>query len=231
MQSHLNQEQLQHFSSKLLQARTQLAKELEHHVSIKQMSSDLNLSTELSKIDNHLADQATDMYDQERDIAIYHAGQRRLARMDEALQRIQEHSYGICDVCGEPISLERLEALPEASACLQHAPHTEARQSSYEYQPIAMEQLNMDDRDFTFFDGEDSIQAVLRYGNSSYGEAITMLDTEFAQELVDELVGFCEPLESFVATDITGEHVYIVRNNAYQRYVDNDEGDQELEQL
>lgn len=231
MGSHLDHKQLQHFKERLLQQKAEILQELKlHEYNIKQMSSDLNLNSELAKIDNHIADQATEMYEQEKEIAIHDARQRALTRVEEALQRIENHEYGLCTFCGKPIEIERLEVVPETSACMEHAPQTEARYSSYEYQPIAMEQINMDDRDYTAFDGEDSIQAVLRYGNSSYDEAISMLDTEFAQELVDELEGFCEPMESFLATDITGKHVYVVRNNAYQRYLANNEGDHELEE-
>lgn len=231
MQSHLNTEQLQHFKIKLQKERAQVIEQLEHNSDTKQMSGDLNLSSELAKIDNHFADQATEMYEQEKDIAFYRAQQRKLSRLDDAIQRIEDGVYGVCNVCNQPIPLERLEAIPEAATCKQHAPHIEASEASYEYVPIAMEQLNMDDRESNGFDGEDAVQSVLQYGNSSYDEAISMLDTEFAEELVDEMEGFCEPMESFIATDITGNHVYIVRNNAYQRYLNNNEGDQELEHL
>jgi len=228
MQAHLSTDQLQHFKDKLIQLRDQV---LDEKTFTKQMSTDLNLSSELSKIDNHLADQATEMYEQQREIAFYDAQERRLTRIEDALSRIEQQTYGICTVCQQPIDVERLEALPEAATCQEHAPQTHAFTASYEYLPIAMEQINMDDTEFNGFDGEDSIQQVLSYGNSSYDEAISMLDTEFAEELVAELDGFCEPMESFVATDITGQHVYIVRNNAYQRYLNSDEGDQELEHL
>ena len=44
-----------------------------------------------------------------------------------------------------------------------------------------------------------------------------MLDTEFAAEINEELHGYVEPLESFMATDITGSHVHIVRNVGLSR--------------
>lgn len=231
MQSHLNEEQLQHFKEILLQEREELLDQLDRHYRETSISSDPNLSSELSHYDNHLGDSATELYEQERDIAFYRAKQRHLSRLEDAITRIDHKQYGVCNVCQQPIAIERLEAVPETATCEEHSPSIEAFRASYEYQPIAMEQINMDDRDYTAFDGEDSIQAVLRYGNSSYDGTITMLDTEFAEELVDEMQGFCEPLESFIATDITGKELFIVRNDAYQRYMNSDEGDQELEQL
>ena len=39
---------------------------------------------------------------------------RRLARIERALQKIEEGTYGFSDASGEPISVERLEAIPDA---------------------------------------------------------------------------------------------------------------------
>jgi len=231
MQSHLTEGQLQHFKETLLQQRKELLNQLDRHYRDTSISSDPNLSSELSHYDNHLGDSATELYEQERDIAFLRRGQRHLSKLEDAIKRIDDKQYGVCNVCDQPIAMERLEAVPETATCEEHSPRIEAFRASYEYQPIAMEQINMDDRDYTAFDGEDSIQAVLRYGNSSYDGQITMLDTEFAEELVEEMQGFCEPMESFIATDITGNDLFIVRNKAYMRYMNSDEGDQELEEL
>lgn len=38
--------------------------------------------------------------------------------IERALDRIDRGTYGVCDRCGAPIPLERLEAIPEASACV-----------------------------------------------------------------------------------------------------------------
>ena len=38
-----------------------------------------------------------------------------------ALAKLEEGSYGRCDVCGEPINPKRLEALPESTVCIDHA--------------------------------------------------------------------------------------------------------------
>jgi DnaK suppressor protein len=47
------------------------------------------------------------------------AEQRR--RVAEALDRLDDGSYGRCAVCGRPIDDERLEARPEVSTCREHA--------------------------------------------------------------------------------------------------------------
>ncbi len=44
-----------------------------------------------------------------------------LADVDRALEKLAAGTYGICDVCGEPIPAERLEARPFTSRCVRHA--------------------------------------------------------------------------------------------------------------
>lgn len=43
--------------------------------------------------------------------------QRKLSEVRLALQRMEEGNYGICASCGEPISEERLKAIPHATLC------------------------------------------------------------------------------------------------------------------
>ena len=46
-----------------------------------------------------------------------HTSELEIARIRAALARIRDGSYGICTVCGEPISVERLDVLPETPLC------------------------------------------------------------------------------------------------------------------
>jgi RNA polymerase-binding transcription factor DksA len=41
----------------------------------------------------------------------------QLVRVERALHKFEEGTYGLCDLCGQPIGAERLEALPEADLC------------------------------------------------------------------------------------------------------------------
>ena len=42
----------------------------------------------------------------------------RIAKLNNALQRLEDGSYGTCEHCGEPIDRNRLRALPEATSCV-----------------------------------------------------------------------------------------------------------------
>ncbi len=54
-------------------------------------------------------------------VAVHDKMQLTLADVDRALVKLDEGSYGSCDVCGEPIGPERLEALPWAVLCVKDA--------------------------------------------------------------------------------------------------------------
>ncbi|HEY8775183.1 MAG TPA: TraR/DksA C4-type zinc finger protein [Gaiellaceae bacterium] len=68
--------------------------------------------------DNHLADTATETYDRELDYTLEENSEHVLAEIDGALKRIEEGTYGICTNCGKQIVVERLEALPWATLCI-----------------------------------------------------------------------------------------------------------------
>ena len=50
-------------------------------------------------------------------------------RINEALEKINEGTYGICESCGDPIRPERLEALPYATRCIKCQRKDEEAQS------------------------------------------------------------------------------------------------------
>ena len=73
---------------------------------------------EESAYDNHLADTATETYDRELDYTLEENSEQILGEIDAALKRIEDGTYGICTNRGEQISVERLEALPWATLCI-----------------------------------------------------------------------------------------------------------------
>src|SRR5262245_35868367 len=67
---------------------------------------------------NHLADTATDIFEEEKALALEAHLNGLLGQVEAALERIANGSYGICENCDEPIDPERLDALPYATTCL-----------------------------------------------------------------------------------------------------------------
>ena len=68
--------------------------------------------------DNHLGDTATATLDREIDYSLEENSEHVLRAIDAALQRIEDGTFGMCETCGQPISEERLEAIPYATQCI-----------------------------------------------------------------------------------------------------------------
>ena len=68
---------------------------------------------------NDPADEATNLYDRDRDRAAIENADRILAKIARALQKMEDGTYGLSDIDGTPIPLERLQALPYALTTVQ----------------------------------------------------------------------------------------------------------------
>lgn len=66
----------------------------------------------------HIADVATDMYDREFNLELASNEREVLYKIDQALKRIEDKSFGACIECGKPIPQVRLNAIPYAETCL-----------------------------------------------------------------------------------------------------------------
>ena len=64
-------------------------------------------------------EEATETSELEKRLALEQRTRGLLADVEHALQKFEQGTYGLCDKCGQPILRERLEALPQASLCLQ----------------------------------------------------------------------------------------------------------------
>jgi RNA polymerase-binding transcription factor DksA len=70
--------------------------------------------SELSNYDQHPADTGTETFEREKDLSILDSLEAELGELEAALQRVDEGTYGIDEVTGDPIAPERLEAVPTA---------------------------------------------------------------------------------------------------------------------
>jgi len=63
-------------------------------------------------------EEATESYELERRLTLEKSIREQLASVEHALKKFEDGTYGLCDNCGKPIPPERLEALPQATLCL-----------------------------------------------------------------------------------------------------------------
>jgi DnaK suppressor protein len=69
---------------------------------------------EISFADQHPADVASETFEREKDVSILENVDEQLRDVEGALKRLDEGSYGRCEICGKDIGDERLRARPEA---------------------------------------------------------------------------------------------------------------------
>ena len=108
-----NKTTLKKFQILLMDERNRIAEDLDYQ------KSELNKTLtegagELSSATYHMADVGTDMAEREKTSLFAHRQAKYLSDVDEALDRVEEETYGVCIICGDLIEEGRLEAAPIA---------------------------------------------------------------------------------------------------------------------
>jgi RNA polymerase-binding protein DksA len=74
--------------------------------------------SDLSSMPVHMADLGTDSFEQEFTLELMDSERKLIVEINDALIRIENGTYGICEINGEPIPKQRLEAIPWARCCI-----------------------------------------------------------------------------------------------------------------
>jgi YteA family regulatory protein len=214
----MNEQQLVHLKQLLRREKQEIEEQLTHNGIEIGMNDAVG---ELSGYDNHPADLGSELFERGKDLALQDADQHRLEEIDQALARIDNGSYGHCDVCGQEIAYERLEAVPWTTKCTTHQQQAAQNQHHPVEEELEIEELQRFSDDGNMFDREDTWQAVERYGTSNspdYFQDGTSYDELLEDN--DEAQGYVDLVEGFAVTDITGHNEgmpEIVHNEAYFR--------------
>lgn len=128
---------------------------------------------EVSAYDNHPADLGSETFERSKDFALRENARIILGNINKAYEKIDDGTYGICENCKEDVPLERLQALPYATLCVE-CKEREEDVSRTSTRPVEEEVLNpafmrfdQDREDSVIYDGEDAWQDVARFGSSS----------------------------------------------------------------
>lgn len=168
----------------------------------------------LSMIDNHPADLATTTFQREMDLGLEGTVEDLEVKVEAALRRIDEGTYGPCVRCGRQIGEERLEAQPWSDLCIDCQrieeipdPHPRPLEEDVLAPPFGRTFKDASPEGVVGFDGEDSWQAVARMGTSntpsdvppavSYGETYVGFESED--------IGFVEDTDACVAGNDPGD--------------------------
>jgi DnaK suppressor protein len=92
---------------------------LEEHSKLKEQLERLEaVEYESIGYSNHIADDATDAFEQAVGVALQRKFESTLEEVERALGKFDDGTYGLCEVCGGRIDRARLEALPYAKYCM-----------------------------------------------------------------------------------------------------------------
>ena len=106
----LTKQQIDHFKSELETLRQELVSAVEgENENVKRMQED---TTGYSQ---HQADEGSEDFDRTISLSVNSKEREVLAQVERALKKIEEGTYGICDISGEDIPMARLEAIPYAT--------------------------------------------------------------------------------------------------------------------
>lgn len=113
----LTAQQLKQFRQLLVTERAKFANEI-RSIAQDTSKSPREASGDLSAYTVHMADMSADTYERELSMNIVSNEQEILYQIDDALKRIDDGSFGICQQCNQPITMSRLKAVPYAPLCI-----------------------------------------------------------------------------------------------------------------
>ncbi|KGX86839.1 TraR/DksA C4-type zinc finger protein [Pontibacillus litoralis] len=222
----LTTEQLSHLQAQLHKQQDILMEHLKQNNHFNLQSESMQQSVgELSNYDNHPGDTASELYEREKDIALNEHAEKELSDIVDALHRMSSGDYGRCVSCGEPIPYDRLEAIPTTKYCAKHSPQQKHEENERPIEEEVLEpgyQKRADKRKGTnFFDGEDSWQAVARYGTSETPSDFSGQHIEhYNQAYINsaENVGSVEAYENFTGITMEGKEKRTYPNDQHKEY-------------
>ena len=120
-----NRKELEEFRKRILGRKNQILDDLGKDTTLKQTQKEA--SGDISGYTYHMADVATDNYDREFSLGIASNERQVLYELDDAVKRIEDGSYGICEDCKAAITKTRLKAIPYTRHCLKCQEKRETR--------------------------------------------------------------------------------------------------------
>lgn len=118
MKKKFSKKDLKEFKKIVLKKKEEMLDELKHISDDTLRKSQKEASGDISGYTYHMADVASDNYDREFSLELASNERKSIYELDDALKRIEEGVFGICDSCKSSISKVRLKAVPSARLCI-----------------------------------------------------------------------------------------------------------------
>jgi len=110
--------ELKEFKKIILKRKEEVNDEIKHISEDTLKKSQKEASGDISGYTYHMADVATDNYDREFSLGLASNDRKFLYELEDALKRIEDGTYGVCQDCDSFIARTRLKAVPQARLCV-----------------------------------------------------------------------------------------------------------------
>lgn len=114
----MNRKDLKHFKELLESRRALVQDKLGQLEETTASASRRDSGGELSSYPTHMPDQGTEAMDREMAFHFVSLDGNYLHHIEQALERVEEGSFGVCRLCDEEIGRDRLEAVPHTTLCI-----------------------------------------------------------------------------------------------------------------
>lgn len=118
MKKKYNKKELAEFKKIALKIKEEILEGIQHISEDTLKKSQKEASGDISGYTYHMADVATDAYDREFSLGLASNERKLLYELDDALKKIEEGAFGICEECKSVIARTRLKAVPYARLCV-----------------------------------------------------------------------------------------------------------------
>jgi len=118
LKNKFNKKELSVFKKIILKIKEKVVGDIKHISEDTLKKSQKDASGDISGYTYHMADVATDTYDREFSLGLASNEQKALYELDDALKRIEEGTFGICEECKCVMTKTRLKAVPYARLCV-----------------------------------------------------------------------------------------------------------------
>lgn len=113
-----NKKDLEYFRKLILKIKDKILEEIKHISDDTLKKSQKDAAGDISGYTYHMADVASDAYDREFSLGLASNERESLYELEDALKKIEEGAFGICEACKCLITKTRLKAVPHARLCV-----------------------------------------------------------------------------------------------------------------
>jgi RNA polymerase-binding protein DksA len=114
----MTKEELEFFRKLILEKRSQAAAGLEELERVARDEAARESTEDRSAYSLHMADRGTDAMEREKSLLFAQREGDYLELLNEAIERLENGTFGVCRVCGGQVGRARLEAVPTATQCI-----------------------------------------------------------------------------------------------------------------